>query len=153
MVGYNYKLSDIAAAIALVQLGRLDDLLAQRRRAAAGYDELFAGSDLIRCPAVGADRTHSYQAYILTLDPSVDRNAVAMALRSQGVGANIGTYASHMQPVYGDTDRCEVSRSLFEAHLAIPMHAESQRRSGRVRRVHCALDSHDPSILNRNPYS
>lgn len=123
MIGYNYKLSDIAAAIAVVQLGRLDQLLAARRHVASMYDEIFARVDLIDTPVVGADRTHTYQAYILTLDPSVDRGAVAMSLRAQGIGANIGTYASHVQPVYGETTSCPVSKALFERHLAIPMHA------------------------------
>ncbi len=122
-IGYNYKLSDIAAAIALVQLGRLPDLLAARRRAATVYDQAFADLELATTPIVGLDRTHTYQSYVLTLHPSVDRDAVAMSLRALGVGANIGTYASHVQPVYRTTAKCEVSADLFARHLAIPMHA------------------------------
>ena len=46
-----------------------------------------------------------------------------MRLRGQGIGANIGTYASHVQPVYGDTNDCPVSADVFRRHLAIPMSA------------------------------
>ncbi len=122
-LGYNYKLSDIAAAIAEVQLSKLDQLLAARRHAAARYDEAFAGDELVATPLVGEGNTHTYQGYLLTLDPSVDRGAVAMRLRSLGIGANIGTYASHLQPVYGDTRSCPVSADVFRRHLAIPMSA------------------------------
>jgi dTDP-4-amino-4,6-dideoxygalactose transaminase len=122
-LGYNYKLSDIAAAIAEVQLSKLDELLAARRHAAARYDEAFADDELVVTPLVGAGNTHTYQGYLLTLDPSVDRGAVAMRLRSLGIGANIGTYASHLQPVYGETQACPVSADVFRRHLAIPMSA------------------------------
>jgi dTDP-4-amino-4,6-dideoxygalactose transaminase len=39
------------------------------------------------------------------------------------VQCNFGTYASHLQPVYGATNACPVSADLFRRHLAIPMHA------------------------------
>ena len=122
-IGYNYKLSDVAAAIMLAQLERLPELVKSRQAAADGYGELLADLDLVTLPATAADRTHSWQSYVVTLDPSVDRGAVAAALRGNGVQCNFGTYASHLQPVYGRTDPCPVSADLFRRHLAIPMHA------------------------------
>ena len=122
-LGYNYKLSDIAAAIMLAQLERLPDLLAARRSVADAYGVLLADLDLVTLPVVAADRTHAWQSYVLTLDPAVERGAVARELRSNGVQCNFGTYASHLQPVYGATAQCPVSADLFRRHLAIPMHA------------------------------
>jgi dTDP-4-amino-4,6-dideoxygalactose transaminase len=46
-----------------------------------------------------------------------------MRLRARGVQCTFGTYASHLQPVYGETNPCPVSADLFARHLAIPMHA------------------------------
>ena len=46
-----------------------------------------------------------------------------MALRSQGVGCNFGTYASHLQPLYGQQPDLPVSADVFARHIAIPMHA------------------------------
>jgi dTDP-4-amino-4,6-dideoxygalactose transaminase len=46
-----------------------------------------------------------------------------MRLRERGIGCTFGTYASHLQPVYGTTAPCPVSADLFARHLAIPMHA------------------------------
>jgi perosamine synthetase len=122
-IGYNYKLSDIAAAIMLAQLERLPALVKARQAVADAYGELLADLDLVTLPVTAADRTHSWQSYVLTLDPAVERGAVASELRSKGVQCNFGTYASHLQPVYGETTPCPVSADLFRRHLAIPMHA------------------------------
>ncbi|GEK21659.1 DegT/DnrJ/EryC1/StrS family aminotransferase [Cellulomonas xylanilytica] len=121
--GYNYRLSDVAAAIMRVQVRRLPELLASRRRAAAGYAELLGDLDLVTLPAALDDREHPWQSYVLTLDPSLDRGAVALELRARGVQCNFGTYASHLQPVYGGRQNLPVSADLFARHLAVPMHA------------------------------
>ena len=98
-------------------------LLAARAAAAEGYAERLDDVDGITLPVVLADRTHPWQSYLVTTDATVDRDAVVMALRERGVGSNFGTYASHVQPVYGSTDACPVSLQLFERQLALPMHA------------------------------
>jgi dTDP-4-amino-4,6-dideoxygalactose transaminase len=123
-IGYNYKLSDIAAAILQVQLDRVDELLARRRAVAARYGELLADEELVTVPYVPADRTHAWQSYMVTLDPSVDRAGVAADLRAQGIGCGHGTWATHLQPVYETKQTCPVSADLFQRNLAIPMHAE-----------------------------
>jgi perosamine synthetase len=60
---------------------------------------------------------------VLTLSDRVNRGRVGAQLRRLGVQCNIGTYASHVQPVYGPRPPCPVSASVFRRHLAIPMHA------------------------------
>ena len=122
-LGYNYKLSDIAAAILLVQLDRLPRLLARRQAIADRYAELLGDFSLARCPVSLPDRTHCWQTYVLTLDERVPRGRVASRLRELGVQCNFGTYASHVQPVYGSHPPCPVSAGCFARHLAIPMHA------------------------------
>jgi dTDP-4-amino-4,6-dideoxygalactose transaminase len=123
-IGYNYKLSDIAAAILLVQLARIDELLERRRAVAARYAELLADEELLTRPYVPPDRTHAWQSYLVTLAPEVDRSAVAAQLRGQGIGCGHGTWACHRQPVYATAQSCPVSADLFDRNLAIPMHAE-----------------------------
>ncbi|WP_158890270.1 DegT/DnrJ/EryC1/StrS family aminotransferase [Amycolatopsis anabasis] len=123
-IGYNYKLSDIAAAILRVQLGRIDALLDRRRACAERYRELLTGEELLTLPHVPTDRTHAWQSYLVTLDPSVDRAGVAADLRARGVGCGHGTWACHLQPVYETKQQCPVSADLFQRTLAIPMHAE-----------------------------
>jgi len=123
-IGYNYKLSDIAAAILRVQLGRIEELLDRRRVVAASYAEQLKDEELVTVPYVPGDRTHSWQSYLVKLDPSVDRAGVAAELRAQGIGCGHGTWASHLQPAYETKQSCPVSADLSQRHLAIPMHAE-----------------------------
>ena len=123
VAGYNYRMSDVMAGIMLAQLDRLPTLLANRARAAKGYQELLDGVDGVTLPVELPDRVHPWQSYVVTLDPDVDRGEVAIRLRERGVQCNFGTYASHVQPVYGQTTPCPVSADLFRRHLAIPMHA------------------------------
>lgn len=127
-LGYNYKLSDIQAAIALVQLDRLPVLLAARRRVAEAYTAMLSDLAGVMLPVVGEDRDHTWQTYALTLEPGLDRGRVATRMRERGVQANIGTFASHVQPVYGARPSCPVSRTLFERQVAIPMHANLTER-------------------------
>ncbi|MDQ0904447.1 dTDP-4-amino-4,6-dideoxygalactose transaminase [Streptomyces canus] len=136
-IGYNYKLSDIAAAILQVQLNRLDELLERRDAVAARYAELLGDEELLTLPRVPADRTHTWQSYLVTLDRSVDRTAVAAELRGRGIGCGHGTWASHLQPAFESKQACPVSADLFERQLAIPMHAELD--TDQVERVADAL--------------
>lgn len=132
-IGYNYKLSDIAASILQVQLDRIDELLDRRNAVAARYGEMLADEELLAVPFVPEDRTHSWQSYMVTLDPRVDRSGLAAALRAQGIGCGHGTWATHLQPVYRSAQECPVSADLFQRNLAIPMHAEL--RMDQVERV------------------
>ena len=122
-LGYNYRMSDVAAGIMLAQLDRLPSLLATRQRVADGYAELLSDLEQLRVPIALPDRRHPWQSYLLTLDRSLDRDAIATRLRERGVQCNFGTYATHLQPLYGERSRCPVSADMFRRHLAIPMHA------------------------------
>ncbi|MGX1915385.1 DegT/DnrJ/EryC1/StrS family aminotransferase [Streptomyces phaeochromogenes] len=146
-IGYNFKLSDIAAAILQVQIGRIDELLQRRRAVAARYAELLADEELLTLPHVPEDRTHAWQSYMVTLDQSVDRAQVATDLRAQGIGCGHGTWATHIQPVFETKQTCPVSADLFHRNLAIPMHAElSADQVERVAEVlRTALQTHAAS--------
>ncbi|MGI8682205.1 MAG: DegT/DnrJ/EryC1/StrS family aminotransferase [Mycobacteriales bacterium] len=122
-LGYNYKLSEIAAAVVSVQLDRLPELLRARHRVAAGYGELLGDLEQLVLPVQLADRRTVWQSYVLTLSAGIDRGRVAGELRSRGIQCTFGTYASHVQPLYGDRPPCPVSADVFRRHLAIPMHA------------------------------
>lgn len=122
-LGYNYRLSDVQAGIMLAQLDRLDELLIARRAVARCYSELLAGVDGVEVPVALDDREHPWQAYAVNLAPEISRDEVALRLRAEGIGANFGTYASHLQPVYSPGRECPVSADVFARQLAIPMHA------------------------------
>ncbi|WP_158888519.1 DegT/DnrJ/EryC1/StrS family aminotransferase [Amycolatopsis anabasis] len=138
--GFNFRLSDVQAAIMNVQLDRLPDLLAARRSVAKRYHDAFDGLDGVEVPVALPDREHPWQAYILTIAPEISRGKVALKLRERGVQCNFGTYASHVQPVYGKQAPLPVSADIFARHLAIPMHsnltdAQVERVADTVREV------------------
>ncbi|GAB3065939.1 DegT/DnrJ/EryC1/StrS family aminotransferase [Pedococcus soli] len=121
-VGYNYKLSDILAAVGVAQFGKLDDFLTERRALAQRYAELLDDVEGLSAPAVPTDRSPTWQTYAVTVDEEVSRDLVVAALRRRGIGANIGTYSLTVQPVYPPSPgTCPVSAGLFARHLAIPM--------------------------------
>jgi perosamine synthetase len=122
-LGYNYRLSDVSAGIMLAQFDRLPQLLANRRAAAAQYVHHLGDVEELILPVALDDREHPWQSYVVTLDKSVSRGEVAQFLRAHGVQCNFGTYASHLQPLYGLEQKLPVSADLFYRHLAIPMHA------------------------------
>ena len=86
MLGYNFRMSDISAAIGLVQLDRLEGNTARRRSIAARYDAAFADLPVGR-PVTPPDRTHVYHQY--TLDVGPDRDRILADLRAAGVGADV----------------------------------------------------------------
>jgi dTDP-4-amino-4,6-dideoxygalactose transaminase len=86
ILGYNFRLTDIGAAIGLVQFGKLDATTAKRQAIAARYDAAFA--DLpIRLPLTPAGRTHVFHQYTIVVGPA--RDAVVADLREHGVVAGI----------------------------------------------------------------
>lgn len=123
-VGYNYKLSDVLAAIALVQLEKLDGFLVRRRALADRYATLLADLPGVHAPQVPGDREPTWQTYAVTVDDHVDRDTVVLGLRAHGIGSTIGTYALHREAVYDAPADCPRSDALFRRHLALPMYAD-----------------------------
>jgi dTDP-4-amino-4,6-dideoxygalactose transaminase len=86
IVGFNFRLTDIQAAIGLVQLDKLERNTARRQAIAATYDRAFA--DLPVTPqAVPAERTHVYHQYVLDVGP--ERDEILADIRAAGVGADV----------------------------------------------------------------
>ena len=86
MLGYNFRLTDVGAAIALAQFAKLERNTARRRHIARTYDGAFA--DLpVRMPVTPSGRAHVFHQYTLTVGPQ--RDAIIAAIRENGVGADI----------------------------------------------------------------
>ena len=99
---FNYRMTDMQAAMGLVQLSRLGPLVAQRRALAARYHELLADSArrARRC-AIPAYGTTNYQSFWVLLSTSAaDRNGLLATLADAGISARRGIMASHLEPAY-----------------------------------------------------
>lgn len=98
-LGYNYRMTDIQAALGLSQLGRIGAYVARRRALAARYDRLLDGLPLTR-PYQHGEGTSAWHLYIVKLDPGIDRRAVFEAMRAAGIGVNVHYIPVHTQPYY-----------------------------------------------------
>ena len=116
---FNYRLSDVLAALGIPQLRRLDELHAAYDRIAAGYAERLGHLDVVLPEADPGDR-HGWQAYVIQLD---GRDAVMEALRAQGIQCQIGTYALHRLGAYRGQGSFAGADAAFERALALPLHA------------------------------
>ena len=109
-LGFNYRLSDVQAAIGVAQLERLDRMLADRARAAAMYDERLAALDygaragegdpeglVLPCADRGAER-RSWFIYPVRLPAGADRDAVVADLSQRGIGAKAYMPSIHLVP-------------------------------------------------------
>jgi dTDP-4-amino-4,6-dideoxygalactose transaminase len=125
--GYNYRLSDILAAVGVAQMRRLDSYLATRRRVAGWYDARLGSIDRVRPPVTPEWATHTYQSYVVLLDEGIDRDAIIVALRADGIESTLGTYALHAQPFFSRTygyapGDLPGSLRAFTGTLALPLH-------------------------------
>jgi perosamine synthetase len=100
-LGFNYRLTDIASAIGLAQLDRLDGMLADRARVAAAYREALAGvEDLtLPCPDTGGD-VRGWFVFVVQLPHRVDRDATVHALAARGIQSKPYLPAIHLMSFY-----------------------------------------------------
>ncbi len=100
-LGFNYRLSDLACALGIAQLERLDDLLAGRARVAALYREALAGIDglALPCPDEGGDK-RGWFVFVVGLPDGTGRDATVVALRERGIDAKPYLPAIHLMSFY-----------------------------------------------------
>lgn len=129
MMGLNYRMTDVEAAIGREQLKRLDAMLAVRRRNAAIFNEGLAGVAGIRPQALTPHSLHAWHQYCVVVEPEkfgCGRDTLAESLKEQGIATGVHyPRGLHQQPVfetlYGKTS-LPVTEYLAENILAIPVH-------------------------------
>ena len=98
--GFNFRMSDINAALGLVQVPRHTTVVARRRDLAALLTQRLEGLEGVSPQTRPEGHQHPYQAYVVVLDERIDRDAAISALRDLGVESTLGTYALHMEPAF-----------------------------------------------------
>jgi dTDP-4-amino-4,6-dideoxygalactose transaminase len=110
-LGYNYRLTDIQAALGCAQMTRAQTLLDGRARVARAYDERLRALDWLALPSVPAGDVHGWQSYVCLFRPEIPalhtvdrlharRNALMARLESQGIATRQGTHAPVIQEFY-----------------------------------------------------
>jgi perosamine synthetase len=137
-LGFNYRWTDLQAALGIAQLEKLDEILARRDEVAARYGELLAGIDGVEAlPADDADHRRSWFVYVVKLAPELDRDRVMEGMRSRGVAVADYVPCIHLQPYirerYGFAEGlCPVAEEASRRTLALPfataLEADDQER-------------------------
>lgn len=101
-VGFNYRMTDIQAAVGREQLKRLPEIVAQRRRLAMRYTELLSGIDGLALPQEPSWAQSNWQSYCVRLPRRCQQRAVMQALLDAGVSTRRGIMCSHREAAYRD---------------------------------------------------
>jgi perosamine synthetase len=128
-LGYAWRMSELHAAVGIVQLRRLDEFLDTRRRVAHRYDQQLASiPGITPLPASGRAGSNYYK-YLALLDPGIDRAELKRTLREDhGIGMSGEVYASplHQQPVFLDIadGPLPVAEDVCARHVCLPVHSD-----------------------------
>ena len=126
-IGYNFRMTDIGAAIGLAQLHKLDAFNAKRRETAAYYDARIDRTGII-LPEIVPGVKHVYHQYTIRVTDTcrLTRDQLAVALREKGIGTGVHyPVPLHRQPVfleYAEKSHCPVADSLAGEVLSLPVH-------------------------------
>lgn len=128
-LGYNYRLSDLACALGISQLAKLDANIARRRAIVAHYVEAFAAEPALTLPPERPGARSAWHLYPVRLNLAaltVDRAHIFRALRAEGLGVNVHYIPVHLHPYYrerfgsgpGDFPVCE---DAYERMISLPL--------------------------------
>lgn len=124
-IGTNYKLSNIQAAVGLVQMGHIEDLLSRRLELSERYIAKLNGHRNVVIPATTPNGKHSRQSFCIYVE---NRDEVLRKMRATGVEVQIGTYALHMHKAFNQNNNCHIigdmqkSRYAFAHCLTLPLY-------------------------------
>ena len=147
MPGFNFRMSDINAALGLAQLPRLSRVIKRRNSAALQYQLLLSNFDTVTTPNVADGVQHTFQSYVVLLSPNLDRDKIIVFLRTKGIETTLGTYALSEQPAYRESAKSPVdldkSVFAFRHSLALPMSSTTTKRDRRrvVKALREAIES------------
>lgn len=128
--GYKNNMTDIAAALGIHQLRRLDGFIRARQQYARMYDEAFAGLDALETPITHSDRNHVYHLYAIRLnlhELTIDRAEFINQLKELKIGVSVHFIPVHLHPFYrdhfgyrrGDLPRAE---AIYDSILSLPLY-------------------------------
>lgn len=129
LLGFNYRLPDIACALGLQQLKRLETNLTRRREIAARYSAAFREMPAVIPPAVRAETNPAWHLYAIRLQTeklTADRAEIFRALRGENIGVNVHYIPVHLHPYYRDRfgfrgGEFPVAEDAYARLISLPM--------------------------------
>lgn len=129
--GYKYNMSDVAAAMGLVQLKKATRMLERRRGIACRYSDAFKGLEQVQIPTVREDCEHAWHLYMLRLNLEtlgIDRHRFIEELKSRGIGTSVHFIPLHVHPYYRDMygyrpSDFPVALSQYQREISLPIYS------------------------------
>ena len=125
-VGFNYRMTDIQAAVGREQLKRLPGIVQERRQLASGYCELLGGSPHLALPKEPGWARTNWQSYCVRLPAHVAQRAVMEAMLAQGVSTRRGIMCCHREKAYDDapsSHRLPLSEAAQDHGVLLPLYS------------------------------
>ncbi|MEO0513287.1 MAG: DegT/DnrJ/EryC1/StrS family aminotransferase [Planctomycetota bacterium] len=133
-LGYNFRLSEVAAAIGIGQMERFDEIVERRRRVAAWYTEALAGHPKLVLPTILPESQMTWFVYVVRLTTGYtreERDRVIRGLRVHDIGAADYFPCIHLQPAFADLGlgpgSFPTSESMSERTIALPFHGRMSK--------------------------
>jgi dTDP-4-amino-4,6-dideoxygalactose transaminase len=125
-LGYNYRMTDIQAAVGLAQLKKLPWIVARRRHLAARYTQAFRQHPWLTPPVIPSYAEPNFQSYAVRLRPEAgDRNDLMQRLLDRGIATRRGVMLAHREPPYADSHRPNPltrSEEASDCSLILPLY-------------------------------
>ena len=126
-IGWNFKLSDINAALGISQLKRIDKTIEGKNNCAKIYDELLEDVKGVRAPIVRSYNKSSYMIYSILAESNELREKIKNSLEKNGIETRINFPPTHTQPVYTERfghrkGECVISEDISERILGLPIY-------------------------------
>ncbi|OSI30564.1 DegT/DnrJ/EryC1/StrS family aminotransferase [Bradyrhizobium canariense] len=140
VVGFNYRMTDIQAAVGRKQLERLPELVSRRRAIAARYGELLGNFEGLRLPAEPGWARSNWQSYCVRLPDRVEQRTVMQSLLDQGIATRRGIMCSHREAPYANQKRrhdLQQSELAQDNSILLPIYAQMSEED--QEQVACAL--------------
>lgn len=133
-LGYNYRLSEMSAALGRSQLARIDEILDRRERVAGWYNERLGSVEGVTVPYVAPETTRmSWFVYVIRLDERIDRDKLISDLESDGIPTRPYFVPIHLQPLYRDRFQHKlgefpITERVSRTTLALPFFTDMTER-------------------------
>ncbi len=132
-LGYNYRMTDIQAAVGIKQLEKLDFIVAERRKIAQQYNDAFKDIATVRLPIEAAGYFSNYQSYSVYLKPEcrISRNDLMQAMLDKGISTRRGIVSSHRETAYKEYSKglsLPVSEDASDRSIILPLYYPMEQK-------------------------
>jgi dTDP-4-amino-4,6-dideoxygalactose transaminase len=121
VLGYNYRMTDIQAAVGREQLKRIPEIVTKRRKLAARYNDLLSNNFGVETPIEPQGRRSNWQSYSVTLPAHCDQHAVMQTMLDAGIATRRGIMCAHREAPYAGDWRLPNSEFAQDRRILLPL--------------------------------